>query len=115
MNKAIQPPAAVVLVSVETLTFARELAHTLVKEHLIACAHCLPAGISIYRWQGDIHEAEEIQLLLKTRMKLTEDVVARVKTLHPYDVPEILVLPVTKGLPEYLRWIEDCTHEKENI
>ena len=101
--------AALVFVSIDSLAAAKSMAKTLVQEKLVACVHCLPTGLSIYSWQGEIQETEEVNLILKTRMALSEQVIARVKALHTYDVPEILVLPVRSGLPAYLDWINTTT------
>jgi periplasmic divalent cation tolerance protein len=88
---------------------ARDLSRSLVEEGLVACAQRLPIG-SIYRWQGEVVEDSETLVLLKTRRARSAELVAALGARHPYDVPEIIELPVTDGFPSYLRWIDDQTH-----
>ena len=85
---------------------ASRIARQLVEEQLAACVNCLPPVASVYRWQGKVETATEVPLLIKT----TEDAYPALETLllalHPYDVPEIIALPVVAGLPAYLAWLE---------
>lgn len=87
------------------LAEARQIAEILVADRLAACGNILPGMRSVYRWRGEIHAAEEVVLILKTRNALTDRLVARVKALHPYECPCIAVLPVAGGNPDYLAWI----------
>ena len=87
---------------------AREIGRRLVEEKLAACVNFCPVQ-SIYRWQGKIEEGGEMAMLVKTRADLVEQVIARVKQLHSYEVPDIVSLPIEKGYPPYLRWIEEST------
>ena len=82
------------------------LATTLVNERLAACVNVLPAMRSIYRWEGKVEEAAEHQLVIKTRGERVEAVKARLATLHPYQVPEVLVISVAGGAETYLSWIQ---------
>lgn len=84
-----------------TATFAR----TLVEEGLAACVNVLPPMESIYRWQGTIHTDPEQQLIIKTVSTRLDDLKARIAALHPYEVPELLVLSVTDGSDAYLAWL----------
>lgn len=84
---------------------AVELARTLVEERLVACANLIPAVRSIYRWQDKLQDENEVLLLLKTRSEHLERVKARILEVHPYEVPEVLVLPVESGYAGYLEWI----------
>lgn len=83
------------------------LARTLVEEGLAACVNVLPPMESVYRWLGSVHQDAERQLVIKTRAECVEALQARVKTLHPYEVPEFVVLPVGAGSPSYLEWVRD--------
>jgi periplasmic divalent cation tolerance protein len=83
-----------------------ELATALIDERLAACVNVLPPMTSIYRWKDQIEQAPEHQLVIKTRADRVEAVKARVASLHPYDVPEILVLSVADGAESYLAWIQ---------
>jgi periplasmic divalent cation tolerance protein len=104
-------PAVLVYVTAPSRDVAKTIAHTLVNERLAACANILDGMISVYRWQGAIEEAREAVLILKTRRELADRVVARVKSLHPYEVPAILVLPVEGGSQPFLDWIRTETQE----
>ena len=86
---------------------AARSARTLVEENLVACANVLPGVRSIYRWQGKIEEAGETIVFFKTTLAIFPACEARLRELHPYDVPEIIALPITSGLPAYLRWVEE--------
>ncbi len=88
---------------------AESFATRLVEERLAACVNVLPAMRSIYRWQGAIEKADERQVVIKTAQARVEELRARLKTLHPYDIPEFLVLPVASGSPDYLSWVADST------
>ena len=88
---------------------AAELAATLVEERLAACVSRLPGLISRYRWQGTVEEATEVLVILKTRASLEGTLLRRLVEIHPYDVPEALVLPVTGGHPPYLDWLTEAT------
>jgi periplasmic divalent cation tolerance protein len=88
---------------------ARRISNQLVTEKFAACANILPAVESIYRWKGKIENASEVIVFFKTtpdRQKAFQD---KLRSLHPYDVPEMVFISVTNGLPEYLRWVrENC-------
>ena len=71
----------------------------------MACGHVMPAGTSIYRWEGHIEVAPEVQVFCKTAAARVEALVARIRALHPYDLPEILTLPVEGGLEAYRAWV----------
>lgn len=88
---------------------AVKLAEALVEQQLAACAHVFSAGISVYRWQGQIHKENEVSVLFKTTLMRYAELEAAIKRLHPYDVPEIIAFPITQGLPAYLKWIIDET------
>lgn len=86
---------------------AEEIARAVVERRLAACVNVVPRVRSIYRWEGKIEEADESTLVMKTRRSLVPELTAAVKSLHPYDVPEIIALPVAsdRGNAEYLRWV----------
>jgi periplasmic divalent cation tolerance protein len=85
---------------------AREIARSLVEGKLAACVNLLPGMKSIYRWDGEIQEEPEVLLLIKTKVDLFKtQLVLQIQKLHPYDVPEIIALPITAGEHTYLNWI----------
>lgn len=86
-------------------TAADALVEALLREALAACVNSLGPVRSRYRWQGRIETAEEVLLVIKTRADLGPALQARIRQLHPYDVPEVLQLAVADGLPAYLDWV----------
>lgn len=86
---------------------ARSVATTLVEEQLVACVNLNPGVTSIYRWEGKVETAGEVLALMKTTPAAYDALEARLQALHPYEVPEILAVPVERGLPTYLRWVEE--------
>lgn len=88
---------------------ARNLARTLVEERLAACVNVLPGLQSVYRWEGEVAEESETLLLVKTTRDRYDAMETRLLELHPYDVPEIVALPIEKGLPAYMTWLADST------
>jgi periplasmic divalent cation tolerance protein len=97
--------ALVVLVTAPSPEQAAELARALVEERLAACGNVVPAIRSIYRWEGKVHDDAEALLVLKTTSGRFEALRERVIALHPYDVPEVLALPVAAGSAPYLAWL----------
>ena len=86
---------------------AAAFGRTLVGERLVACVSVLPPVTSIYSWEGAIAEEQERQLILKTSREGVPALWERVRDLHPYDVPEFIVLPIVDGNDAYLRWISE--------
>ena len=85
---------------------AMTIARALVNEKLVACVNVLGEATSIYQWQGNVEEAQEIVLIAKTRRALADKAVARIKALHSYDVPCAVIYDMAGGVPEYLAWID---------
>ena len=101
-----------VVLLLTTLPFdadADAFASALVDERLAACVSVLPEMRSVYRWQGAVVRAAERQLLVKTTRGRITAIAARLRTLHPYDVPELLVVPACDGGEAYLAWVRQCT------
>jgi periplasmic divalent cation tolerance protein len=97
--------AVVVLVTAPSADAAASLARTLVEEGLAACGNVVPGVRSVYRWEGKVQDEAEALLVLKTERRLLPAMKDRLPALHPYQVPELLVLPVEDGLGPYLDWI----------
>jgi periplasmic divalent cation tolerance protein len=89
---------------------AKRLAEYLVSNGLAACVNIQAACQSVYRWQGKVEQANEIPVLIKTTAERYPALEAAIRDLHPYEVPEIIALPISAGLPAYLQWI---AHETE--
>jgi periplasmic divalent cation tolerance protein len=85
---------------------AERIAHRLVEQHLAACVNILPGVRSVYRWQGAVESADEVMLVIKTNLAHTEGVQSTIASLHSYDVPEFLVLPIAGGSDAYLSWLQ---------
>ena len=94
-------------------TTARHIAHVLVQEQLAACVNILPACRSVYIWEGVLEESSEIPLLIKTTAAGYAALAQRLQALHPYDVPEIVAVPVTRGLPAYLTWVSQAVLSRD--
>ena len=84
---------------------ARRIAQQLVTENLAACANIVPTVESIYRWQDKIENSSETLVFFKTTVARSAAFQDKLKSLHPYEVPEIICLRIADGLPEYLRWV----------
>jgi periplasmic divalent cation tolerance protein len=97
----------VVLTTLGSLDAARGFVRRLVDDRLIACGTVLPGAVSIYRWEGAVTEESEVVVLLKTDVGKWEALCSAVRERHPYEVPELLALPVGRGLEPYLSWLAD--------
>lgn len=101
------PTALLVYCTCPEDTTAAQMASTLVEERLAACANRIPAMSSTFRWQGKIHTNSEVQLILKTTDRVYPALEKRILELHPYELPEVLAVPIHAGLPGYVEWIID--------
>jgi periplasmic divalent cation tolerance protein len=101
--------AMLVLTTLPSAEAAAELAKAVVEEKLAACANLLPAVRSIYRWQGRVQDESEVLVLFKTRQEHFERLKSRVLELHPYEIPEVLAVPVEQGYQAYLDWLAQET------
>lgn len=90
---------------------AEEIADQLVSNHLAACVNISAPVRSVYRWQGQIESAPEWLLTIKTARERFEEVSAAIQSVHSYELPEIIALPITTGFAPYLKWITDSIHE----
>jgi periplasmic divalent cation tolerance protein len=88
---------------------ARSLAETLVAEDLAACVNIIPGITSVYRWESQVETDSEVLLLIKTSEPTIAAMTARITSLHPYDVPEVISHPITAGHENYLDWVRQCT------
>jgi periplasmic divalent cation tolerance protein len=105
-------PILLVLTNVPDREAARRLADGLVAARLAACVNLLEACTSVYRWKGAVETASEIPVLIKTRAALFPEVEAFILSQHPYEVPEVIALPVASGSAPYLEWVVQETQPK---
>jgi periplasmic divalent cation tolerance protein len=100
----------VVLVTASSQQEAEAIATSLVKSQLAACVNLVPIQ-SIYTWQGELHQDQEWQLLIKTDLAQFQTLEAKIRELHSYEVPEIIALPIVAGSHPYLNWISESVHK----
>ncbi|GAB6184046.1 divalent-cation tolerance protein CutA [Thermodesulfovibrio hydrogeniphilus] len=99
----------VVLITAPNENEAVSIAKTIVEEKLAACVNIIKDVRSIYSWQGKIEDDSEVLMIVKTRSDLFDELEKRVKSLHSYTIPEIIVLKIKKGSENYLNWISEVT------
>jgi periplasmic divalent cation tolerance protein len=97
----------VVLSTVARAEDAERIGRELVERGLAACVNVVPGLVSIYRWKGGVEREEERLLLIKTRRETFGALRAALVALHPYEVPEVLALPIEDGHPPYLAWLDE--------
>lgn len=97
----------IILITAPDRVIGREIATHLVDAQLAACVNLLPGVTSFYRWEGKLNEDEEVLLIGKTRRECFGRLQKAVQTIHPYQVPEIVAVPLIDGLEAYLRWIDE--------
>ena len=102
---SVTTDAVVVLTTVATEDEAFVLVRTLLDRRLVACGTLLPGARSLYRWEDRVADESEVVVLLKTRRERVAALEAAFAELHPYKVPELLALPVSDGMEQYLAWI----------
>lgn len=104
----------VVLMTFPSQEDAQNIATVLVDEQLAACVNLLPGVRSVFIWDGVRQEAAEVLAIVKTSRERFESLAARVRSLHPYTVPEIIGLPIVEGNAAYLTWVADAVAESKN-
>ncbi|WP_413741612.1 divalent cation tolerance protein CutA [Sodalis sp. RH15] len=99
------PGNVVVLCTAPDEAAARDLAAKLLDNKLAACVTMLPGALSLYRWEGELEQQQEVQMLIKSHTRHQQELITLIKTHHPYETPELLVLPVLGGDADYLSWL----------
>lgn len=107
-------PMVIVYTTAPDLKTAKAISKPLVEMRLAACVNILPNMVSVYRWKGNVTHDEEVVLIIKTRKSLADDVVRAIIARHPYDVPSIMVVPVTPGSKAFADWVEEETTPSES-
>jgi periplasmic divalent cation tolerance protein len=107
VTSAAEPAVVLVLTTLGESADAAAFARTLVDERLAACVNVLPPMTSVYRWQGKVEQDREQQIVIKTEAARVEALEVRVRELHPYELPEFLVLPAGGGSTAYLAWVSE--------
>ena len=102
------PDAVVVLCTAPDEASAQDLAAKVLDEKLAACVTLLPGATSLYYWEGKLEQEYEVQMLLKTNLTNQQALLDCLKSHHPYQTPELLVLPVVHGDNDYLSWLNAC-------
>lgn len=96
-----------ILVTAPDAETGARIGRLLVEERLAACVNIVPKVTSIYRWEGDVLEEQEVLMIVKTTAARTPALTKRTVELHPYDVPEVLAMPVLSGFEPYMEWVRD--------
>ncbi len=97
----------VILSTCETESDARRIAAHLLEKRLAACVNILPGATSVYRWKGAVETASEFMLVIKSRRELLARIEEEFRTVHPYDTPELIALPIVDGSAGYLGWLNE--------
>ena len=106
--KTVKSPAhQIVMTTCPDRDTAQHIAQVLVQQRLAACVNVLPAMQSIYLWRGKVETATEHLLLIKSKTRAFRAIQKCILERHPYELPEIIAVPVTTGLPSYLSWLEN--------
>ncbi|XP_054140337.1 protein CutA homolog [Melozone crissalis] len=98
---------SVVFVTCLNEHIARDIARAIMDRRLAACVNILPKSSALYFWKGELEESTEILLLVKTRTSKIGELSNYVRSIHPFEIPEIISLPIEQGNPAYLRWMEE--------
>ena len=110
MVESQSPQFVLVMISAPDEKTAREIANVLLEKKLAACVNLVPSVSSLYIWGGSVNDDDEVIMVVKSRADLFEgQLVPEVLKIHPYDVPEIIALPILFGSRSYMEWIEEVT------
>jgi len=96
----------IIITTVNTDSAAKKIAQSLIEEKLAACVNIIPSVTSVFRWEGKISAEPELILIAKSEERLFTEIKDKILSLHPYELPEIITVPITNGSKEYLKWIE---------
>ncbi|XP_076382047.1 protein CutA homolog [Megalopta genalis] len=105
---------SVVYVTVPTQEVAKKLSHGLVQNKLAACVNIIPGIISVYEWKNEINEDNELLMMIKTRTDTVDALTKYIKANHPYEVCEVISLPIQNGNKDYLQWVSNINNKKNS-
>ena len=88
---------------------ADRISRQLIRQHMAACVNQVTGVTSIYEWEGKIQQSNEVMIIIKSTEKRFDSIKKLVSEEHPYELPELIAVPITQGLPDYLEWINQCT------
>ncbi|XP_044286963.1 protein CutA [Varanus komodoensis] len=108
---SVAGPLSAAFVTCPSQTVAREIARALVEKRLAACVNIVPQITSIYEWKGKIEEDSEVLLMIKTRTSRISALADFVRSVHPYEVAEVIAVPIQDGNPPYLKWVAETVPE----
>ena len=114
MDQVTRPRVVLILTTVPSDVLGEQIATALVSERLAACVHVGSPMTSIYRWKGSVEREPEHQLTIKTTEERVRVVQRRIKELHSYELPEFLVIDVSDGSDEYVKWILSASAEERH-
>lgn len=112
LNQFIQVMYQIILCTCPEQKTAKDIAEQLISSQLAACVNIAPGISSIYQWQGKIEYSQEHLLIIKSHSSKYQNIENKIKQMHPYELPEIIAVPIELGLPEYLQWIDTCLSTK---
>ncbi|GBF36162.1 MAG TPA: divalent-cation tolerance protein CutA [Methanothermococcus okinawensis] len=101
----------IVFITVPNLEVGEKIGNTLVEEKLAACVNIIPEIKSVYFWKGNVENDNEHLLIIKTRKDKFKSLEKKIKEIHPYEVPEIVAIPIVLGSTDYLNWIDETLEE----
>lgn len=104
----MNPKSLIVLCTCPDEATAERLAGSLVQEQLAACVNAVPGVTSTYRWEGKVQQDREVLLLIKSTESAYGRLEARIRELHPYELPETVAVPIVRGSRAYLRWLQEA-------
>jgi len=101
--------AIIIYCTCPDIEIADKISRSLIRQHMAACVNQINGVTSIYEWNGKIEHGNEVLLLIKSTMARFDAIETLIRQEHPYELPELVAVPITKGMPEYLDWITQCT------
>jgi periplasmic divalent cation tolerance protein len=104
-----------VITNLPNMAAAEAMAMAIVEREAGACVNIVPSVTSVYRWEGKIEKAQEVMLIVKTQYALYTQLEQLILSLHPYELPEIIGVPISAGLPAYLQWIAQQTKKEVHV